>query len=227
VLGRLLLAPVTGPSIFGVFALLGASLLLRRLFLGYSRPSRSYERLAPREIAFVLATVEALFPSRAELPVSGLDVDAPGYIDRLLDALHPTKRTQIRLLLCFFEQATLFWWAPGPRGWRRFSDLSLQQRSQVLENWNSSSVFLRRLVFTALRSVLGLAYLGNPATMRLLKVAPFDFASPVCEADLLYPPIGEDYDAIAYGVEDLTPPSDGTPIALDSPIHPDYAETPL
>ena len=141
--------------------------------------------------------------------------------------LHPMRRSQIRLLLFFFEHATMFFWAPGAAGWRRFSALSLQQRIEVLRRWHSSHFFARRLVFTALRSVLGIVYLAHPGTMRHLRVAPYDFPSPVLDADVLYPPIGQGPDAIPYAAEDRTPPSQGVPIDLDSPVHPDYAEQPL
>jgi len=218
---------VTPAGLLSILAIALAAAGLRRFWLGYPRPARSYACLAPREIAFVRAATEALFPVRGSLPVAGSEVDAPGYVDGWLALLRPPKRRQIRLLLCFFEHATLFFWAPGSRGWRRFTDLSLQQRTEVLAAWSASRWYSRRVVFTALRSALGLAYLGHPATMRYLRLAPFAFPSPVCEADLLYPPIGRDYDAIPYGLEDLTPPSQGRPIPLDSPVHPDYAETPL
>ena len=210
-------------AILGVLLGLG----LRRLLGGYPTTSRSYRHLRRREIALLRATTDAMFPARGAVPVSGADVDAPGYVDAWFDVLHPLRRFQIRLLLLFFEQVTLFFWAPGPRGWRRFSALSLQQRIEVLRGWYSSHWFARRLVFTALRSVLGIAYLGDPATMRFLRVAPYDFASPVLDADVLYPPIGQGPDEIVYGPEDRGSPADGVPIDLDGPIHPDYAERPL
>ena len=209
--------------VLAVFLALG----IRRFGLGYPRPTHPYRRLRPREIAFLRACTDAMFPARGAIPVSGSDVDTPRYVDHLLDALHAGKRFQIRLLLCFFEHATLFFWSPGAAGFRRFSSLSLQQRIDVLHAWYSSSWFVRRLVFTALRSVLGLAYLGHPDTLRYLRVAPFDFASPILDADVLYPPIGAHPDAIAYAPADRTAPSDGSPIELDAPIRPDFRESPL
>jgi hypothetical protein len=200
---------------------------VRRVFFGYPTTRRSYRRLRPREIALLRAATDAMFPARGAIPVSGADVDAPAYVDAWFDLLHPMRRFQIRLLLVFFEHATLLFWAPGARGWRRFSALSLQQRIEVLRRWYSSRFFGRRLVFTALRSVLGIVYLGHPATMRFLKVAPYDFPSPVLDADVLYPPIGQGPDAIPYRPDDRTPPSSGEPIDLDGPVHPDYAERPL
>ena len=200
---------------------------VRRVLLGYPSASHEYSRLRPREIALLGTATDAMFPARGAVPVSGAEVDAPRYVDAWFELLHPKKRFQIRLLLLAFEQATLLFWAPGPRGWRRFSALSLQQRIEVLRAWHSSRWFVRRLAFTALRSGLGIAYLGHPATMRYLRVAPYDFESPVLDADVLYPPIGQGPEAVVYGPEDRTAPSDGVPIDLDSPVHPDYAERPL
>jgi hypothetical protein len=218
-LGAVQLAAAT----FVVLLVLGA----RRVLLGYPTTSRSYRHLRRREIALLSAATDAMFPARGAIPVSGADVDAPGYVDTWFDLLHPMRRFQIRLLLLCFEQATLVFWAPGPRGWRRFSALSLQQRIAVLRSWYASRWFVRRLLFTALRSVLGIVYLGHPATMRFLGVAPYDFPSPVLDADVLYPPIGRGPEEIPYSPEDRTSPPDGEPIDLDSPVHPDYAERPL
>ena len=213
--------------VYALLTVFAAALVVRRFALGYAPPSREYVFLKPREIDFILAATDATFPTNPSIPVSGADVDAPRYVDRWFETLDPGKRFQIRLLLLFFEQATMFFWAPGAGGWRRFSSLSLKQRTAVLRAWYASELFARRLVATALRSILGMAYLGNPATLRFLRVAPYDFESPILEADLLYPPIGKGPEAHVYGVDDLTPPSDGTPLDLDSPVHPDYAERPL
>jgi hypothetical protein len=46
----------------------------------------------------------------------------------------------------------------------------------------------------------------------------------VCEADLLYPPIGRGPEDIAYGPADLTPPGDAAPLDPDGPLHPRFAE---
>jgi len=202
-------------------------LAARRALAGYPPLPPDYARLRAREAAFLRAAVDAAFPARGAIPVAGSEVDAPRYVDRWFELLHAGKRFQIRLLLFFFEHATGFFWAPGPRGWRRFSALSLAQRIEVLRAWHSSRFFARRLVFTALRSVLGLAYLDHPATLRFLRVAPYAFPTPVLDVDLVYPPIGTSIESNPLSSADLTQPSDGTPLPLDSPTHRDYEERPL
>jgi hypothetical protein len=198
-----------------------------RLFLGYPRPERSFAHLRPWEVAFLDAAAEAMFPAGGAMALSGRDADLPRYVDRYFATLHGAKRTQIRLLLLFVEQSTIFFSAPAPRGRRRFSALSEEQREAVLREWSASRLYLRRLIFTALRAVLTMGYLGHPIAMRQLRLAPYEFPSPVIEADLLYPRVGEHPDSIAYGPDDLTGPSDGTPLDLDGPLHADYAEKPL
>jgi hypothetical protein len=194
-----------------------------RLALGYPR-TRGLPHLAAREVVFIESVSEAMFPVDGAIPVSGLEADLPGYVDRYLPRLQPAKAFQIRLLLLLFEQATIFFPGPGTGGFRRFSSQSLDARVAVLGRWQQSRLGPRRFVFAVLRAVLTMGYLGHPAVLRRLRLAPLAFETPVCEADLLYPPIGQGPDAIAFGPDDLTPPSDGTPLDLSGPFHPDYAE---
>lgn len=198
-------------------------LLVRRVFFGYAKSERRFAVLARREVALIEATAEVMFPAGGAIPFSGLDADLPGYADRFLAAIEPGVRRQIRALFALFEHVTLVFPAPGWRGWKRFSSLSYEQREIVLNGWSQSPNFARQLVFTALRAVLTMGYLGHPEVMRRLRLAPYAFESPILEADLLYPRLGEHPSTIGLTSEDLTPPSDGTPVDLDGPVHPRYA----
>ncbi len=218
--GAVIIAIVT-PWIILVGALV---LLLRRFFLGYRANGRHYSVLARREVALVESAAEVFFPSNGAIPVSGLETDLPGYVDRLLSALDARLRWQIRLLLVAVEHTTLLIPAPGLFGFRRFSSLSFEAREAVFQRWSKSRYFVRQLIFSAFRSILTLGYLGHPDVMRYLRVAPLDFETPIVEADLLYPPIGQHPDAMRLRESDLTPPSDGTPIDIDGPLHPDFLE---
>lgn len=207
-------------------ALVAAVYVGLRLFGRYPRPETPYEYISAGEAHFLQRAAEAMFPSGGAIPLSGADADLPGFADRYLASLHPRVRMQIHLLLTFFEQATIFFPAPGRGGHRRFSGLALEQRIEVLHAWSESQSFLRSLVFTALRAVLTMGYLGHPVPMRHLRLAPLDFESPVLEVDLLYPPIGKGPESIRYTRADLTPPSDGTPLDPHGPFHPDYHREP-
>jgi hypothetical protein len=204
---------------------LAVFLIVRRIFFGYSASQTGVTRfgvLAPREVAFINSTAEVMFPADGAIPFSGLEADLPRYADRFLAALEPRIRWQIRALFALFEHVTLFFPAPGWTGMRRFSSLTFEQRELVLQGWSQSPQFMRQIIFTALRAVLTMGYLGHPVVMRHLRVAPYAIESPVCAADLLYPAIGAHPDQIPYTQSDLTPPSDGTPVDIEGPLHPDY-----
>ncbi|MFP6622698.1 MAG: hypothetical protein VCC20_04400 [Myxococcota bacterium] len=193
-----------------------------RLFLGYAKPSGPHRLLARREAAFLEAAAEAMFPPGGAIPLSGRDADLPGYAEAFLVSLPAQLRLQVRAMFMLFEQATIFFPAKGWGGFRRFSSLAPEQQVEVLESWSQSRFFLRRLAFTALRAVLTMGYLGHPIAMRSVRLAPYDLLSPVCEGDLLYPRIGAHPDSIRFTETDLSQ-SDGTPLDLDGPVHPDYA----
>jgi hypothetical protein len=165
-----------------------------------------------------------MFPEGGAIPESGSDAGVPEFVDRYVGSVPSRVRRLMRLLFFLVEHATLVSWAPPPRGWRRFSSLGHEQRVAALEGWRASRLFPRRLVFTSLRAILTMGYFADPAVLRRLRLAPYALATPVSEADLLYPPIGEPRSAIRYTPEDLTPPSDGAPLDLDGPLHPAYRD---
>jgi len=210
--------------VFWILLVAFAAWAFARLFAGYPQPPPGLRLIRPREAAFLGAAAAATFPAGGAIPLAGEDAGVPAYADRFALALPPHLRLQVRAMFMLFEQATLFFPAPGPRGWRRFSALSPEQRIAALAGWANSRLFLRRLAFTALRAVLTMGYLGHPVAMRALRLAPFDIESPVCEADLLYPRIGAHPSTITLTPADLTPPGDVEPLRLDSPLHPDYLE---
>jgi hypothetical protein len=206
----------------GVLCLLAAFFVWRRLGR-YPPLPPGLSALSSREAAFLSAASDAMLPAGGALAPSGSQAGIPEYVDRYLAAVPKRTRTLMRLLFLLVEQATLVFPGPGRGGRQRFSRLSTSQQVAVLEGWQRSSHFLRRLVFTSLRAILMMGYFADPAVLRAMGLAPYRIRPPVCEADLLYPPIGKGPDAIRYSRADLTPPSDGSPLR-GAPIHPDYAE---
>ena len=198
--------------------------LALRVFAGHPRAAAHYRHLARREVAFVNAVADATFPRGGELPASGSDAGIAAYVDRWLAVSTRRIRLLMRLLFFLVEHATLLAPAPGWGGWRRFSSLAPEQRLAALDGWRTSRHFPRRLVFTSLRAVLTMGYFSHPPVLRQLRVAPLAIETPVCEADLLYPPIGRPPEAIRFGPADLSPPGVREPVDLDGPLHPAYAE---
>jgi len=185
---------------------------------GYPRPKESYVVINAGEAAFLAKAAETLFPETPQMARSGSEVDLPGYADGYLQTLPSRQRNLIRALFMLFEQGTLFFPARGVGGFRRFSAMSPAQRASVLEAWDQSRLHLRRVAITALKALLIMGYFGHRENLERLGLTPFEIESPVCEADLLYPPIGEARSAIAYTEADLTREPNVAPLrGLESP----------
>lgn len=197
---------------------------IRRVALGYPAPRFPHRRLGRGEVALLAAAAEAMYPPGGAIDCSGREADVPGYLDRLLDASHRRIRTLMHLLFFCVEHATLVFPAPGRGGRRRFSSLDAEQQVAALGAWANGRWFFQRLIFTSLRALLTLGYFASPTVMRPLRLVPLAIDTPVCEADLWFPPIGRGPEAIALGRADLTPASDGTPLDPDGPVDPRYAE---
>jgi hypothetical protein len=131
-------------------------------------------------------------------------------------------RRLMRLLFFLVEHSTALFAAPAPRGRRRFSSLSAEQRTAALDAWRTSGWFPRRLVFASLRALLTNAYVADPAVLQRLGLTPWAIETPVCEADLLYPPVGRPPSAIRHAAAGA--PSDGAPLDPGAPRHAAYAE---
>lgn len=201
----------------GFIALVAIARLVARGCRGYRiAPGR---RLARREMAFLEAAAEALFPAGGAIPESGIDARVAAYVDGLVDAQGPRNRTLMRALFFLMEHATLVFPAPGGlSGFRRFTGLVPEQRLAVLEAWRASRFFFRRLAFTSLRAILNLGYFAHPPVLRALALAPYAIEPRICEADLIYPRIGASRGDIALSPSDLTAPSEGVPLSLTGPL---------
>ena len=203
-----------------VLAALAAAFLVR-VSWGYPRPRSRTRALFRGEAALLASAAQAMYPPGGAIPPSGLDAGIPGYVDRLMAASHPRIRLLLHLLIFTVEHATLVFWAPGYTGWRRFSALTSGQQVAVLDAWARSPIFFRRLVFTSLRTLCTLGYFAHPPVQRQLSVAPLAIETPICEADLLYPPIGRLPDAIVHRPGAVNAPTDrAEPLRLDGPLHP-------
>lgn len=208
---------------FGVVLSILLGWLVLRIFAGYPATNRRYRVLNRAEVVLLDAVAEAMFPPGGHIESSGRDADLPAYADRWMAVSQPRIRVLMHLLFFLIEHATVIFPAPGRRRRRRYTALTLEQRIAVLEGWGKSSLHLRRLVFVSLRSILTMGYFAHPPVLRRLRVAPFAINTPVCEADLLYPPIGGLPSDIVYSREDLSTPS-GIPLTDADPLHPEFAD---
>ena len=197
---------------------------ISRVAIGYPDPRRQLRGLARGEVAFISSAAEAMYPAGGPIPSSGLDADLPDYLERLMAASRLQTRILLHLLFFLVEHGTLLFPTPGRGGMRRFSAQDVEHRLAALDGWAESTLFFRRVVFTSLRAVLTMGYFAHPPVVRRLGLAPLAIESPICEADLLYPRIGERPETIGLTAADLTAPSEGAPLPQDGPLHPGFAE---
>ena len=195
---------------------LGLGLLaLWRGWWGYV-PSH-WKVLGRGEGAFIKAAGETLFPPHPGLAVAGHSADLADYADTYLQALGPKQRRLIRAMFVLFEQGTLLFPARGLGAFRRFSSMRPDQRLSYLEGWAHSRVELRRMAFSALKAVLILGYVGHDENLAVLGLEPWELDAVVCEADLLYPPIGQPRSAVQKTEADLTDHRLNRPLRDDVP----------
>lgn len=200
-------------------------LAFRRFASGYPPAPPGLAILHRGEAAFVDAAAEVLFPGGANMPVAGLDAHLPHYLDRHLAALPRRQRLQIRALLMAVEHLTLILPGDEPGGRRRFSRLSAASRVAILERLSKHPQVLLRLLFIALRAVLVLGYLGHPANLRDLGVAPFEIQPGMSDAELLFPRVGGLVSSIRFVEGDRTDPVALGPLDPHGPRHRAYARS--
>jgi len=236
---RAILTPVLGPRAdpsFGryrcavltglLLVLLAAGLAVfvpRRALAGYPSAPAGLAILHRGEAAFVQSVAEVLFPGGGAMPISGAEAQLAHSIDRHLAALPRAQRVQIRLLFFAVEHATLFMSGDEPGGRRRYSSLSAAARVSFLERLSNHRQGLFRLLFTALRSVFVLGYLGHPGNLHGLGLAPFEIEPVVSDAELLFPRVGALPSSIPHAPDDRTDPASRGPLDPHGPRHRAYA----
>ena len=78
------------------------------------------------------------------------------------------------------------------------------------------------VVFVSLRAILTMGYFADPAVLRALGIAPRAFTTPVCEADLLWPRVGQPRSTIRHSAGDVTPPGTPVPLGYEGELHADF-----
>lgn len=138
----------------GTFAL-GATLALgSAVVLPSAAPG--LRALSAREGEIVAAVAEVLFPG-APFPVSGVEAGIVAEVDRIVD----DSITDAAAVLFRYLLRTLEWGTLVSRG-SRFTELSLDDRAEVLGVWHEPGVLPRKIAFDALRAILAMAYFSHP-----------------------------------------------------------------
>jgi len=109
--------------------------------------------LSERELLLVQALAEALFPPGNPLGVTAVGMDLAGEVDELMgDRLDPVVTPVFRRVLQVLDDGTLV-----SRG-ARFADLPLDARVEVMAAWGEPGVLARRLMYDALRTIVGMVF---------------------------------------------------------------------
>ena len=100
---------------------------------------------------------DGLFPPGGALGPSGSEAGVVDYFDDMLAELLPKQRTLIRLLLVFIELVPMLVFLRLP-----LSRQSQEQREDTLARLGDSPIYVLRMTFQSLRTLIGIGYLASP-----------------------------------------------------------------
>jgi len=132
--------------------------LFREMLLGYPATPSGIKTLGRKSYAVVRAIGEALLPPGGAIPISAEEANVPEFIDNYV-ATVPKLTGRLMLMLFFLMEHATYFFAFTTR---RLSEMDVEERIKYLEGWEDSSLYPRRLAFTGLRAIYGMAYLGHP-----------------------------------------------------------------
>ena len=95
---------------------------------------------------------EALFPGLPEVPFSAAQVDTPRFVDTYVGGLYPDHQLLFRVLIRTLNLS------PIPTRGRSFYWLPLAARQEVLQQWRSSELRVRRAGWQSLTFAIKLGY---------------------------------------------------------------------
>ncbi len=108
------------------------------------------------------AIARVMFPP-GHFPVEGGDGGTAPVVDQLLnEAIDPMAVSPFRYLLRAIEWGTFV-----SRG-QRFSDLDLDTAQEVLAIWGSANPFPRRMAYTSMQALMGMAFFRRPEVAKAI-----------------------------------------------------------
>ena len=131
---------------------------VREVFMGYPETPVGLKVLGRKNFAVVCAIGEALLPGGGEIPLSSAEARVPEFVDNYV-AMAPTLTRRLMFMLFFLMEHATYLFAFTTH---RLSDLDVDARIRYLDGWEKSRLYMRRLAFTSLRAIYGMAYLGCP-----------------------------------------------------------------
>ncbi len=116
--------------------------------------------LSAREFSILSAVADRVCPSHQGSP-SASDVGVPQAVDGLVAGLHPADIAEFKQALAIVENAlvnAVFMGQPRP-----FTQLSADDQDQVLTDWKTSRLAVRRKAYKSLNGLCSGAYFGTTA----------------------------------------------------------------
>ena len=131
--------------------------------------------LTESEVRTVRSIGQTFFPRGNPSGIDGIDAGVTEYVDSYLARLPVWERTKVRALFAAIE------FLPAAASFdksRRFSNCAQEEREELLDAWESSSVHFRRMAVKALKSLMGLAYVSSGAVAEKLGMEGVDLGTP-------------------------------------------------
>jgi hypothetical protein len=148
---------------------LGSAAFLARCTADEPGPADGMLVLSARELKTLQNFCQAVLPAS---PAAGAPTDSsadpvlatPYRIDREISQWTPKNRAQMRSVLALVEDGTRYFLF----SWRRFGELSAQERRAYLHGWARSEFRLRRTSYQALRMMCLFYYYSQDSTWKAI-----------------------------------------------------------
>ena len=130
--------------------------------LTFDRPAPGMLFLSPGELRLLEALCAVWFPAGV-FPIDGLEAEVPQAVDGVInEILEEVPRAGFRYVLRVLEWSTLARWG------RRFTQLSVDERTIVLDRWSDADVVPRRAAVDAVKAVLAIPYFRHPTVVETI-----------------------------------------------------------
>lgn len=149
---------------YGVFG--ATALAIGGVGLGFQQtkavePPSPLKVFSPDEFSILSAISDRLFPENPPF-VSGSSAGVPILVDELMSTMPPLVVNEFKQGLALLENALtglIFGATLTP-----FSQCSPMKQDQILEEWRTSSLKFRRMVFRGISAICAGAYYGKPSS---------------------------------------------------------------
>lgn len=132
---------------------------LRRTVL--VEPNKALQTFNQRQYSVLVALADALCPGGETLPTAA-EVGVAEQLDALYTRMHPGVGKDLAAALDLLENALAS--ALLDQRFQTFTACSVDARADVLEQWKTSGLEVRRAIYKALRGFVMAAYWGDPRT---------------------------------------------------------------